>query len=372
MKPLLRVRPLARSLRGLLLCCSLGALYGCSGTASETPSPVPSATPEPTPQPTPEPTPYAGPVTTQQEYMSACEAELGEFPLFSCYDGVQIPITVTDASGTREAMRAEDLEDGEKCDRPSRLSGCVPFSYTGVKTNSRGSVFTFICRLYDFRSPIGTTSDGRPQVMFEDLGVIGHNPRTGASCFWAVPIDGKLFDGSFIPEPGSPEDASFYPERGFWYTLPDLAGSGCTTCHDNDPYIKTPWIEQVQVVPAFPRSDYHAVAADKLNALASVDDWSPAPLLKKAEAAPCLSCHRIASRFTCGSLAQDATGNKLRSMPTTAHFSQYPYSHWMDSFDASVLLSRYPTESAWNAAYGQAAQSVRECCTDKNSASCWE
>lgn len=365
MKNVLHALRLPRSSAHVCLFC-LSFLLACSREVVESP------TPQLTPTFTPEPTPYAGPVTDQQEYMRACEAELGEFPPFNCYEGVQIPITVTDSSGTRFVTREQDLEEGQKCDRPSRLSGCVPYSYVGVKTNSRGSLFTFICRLYEFRAPIGTTSDGRPLVMFEDLGVIGHNPRSGASCFWAVPIDGKLFDGTQIPRPGSDEDASFYPERGFWYTLPALAGSGCTTCHDNDPYVQTPWVQQVKVVPSVPLTSYHSVAADQLNALAQVTDWSPAQRLKEPDAAPCLSCHRLSNRFTCASLVEDATGDKLRIMPTTAHFSQYPYSHWMDSFDAAELQKRYPTEADWDAQYAAATRAIQQCCLDKSSTSCWE
>lgn len=355
-------------LSALLSAALLGV--ACSSLGEE---PTPTPTPlEPTPTPTATPVPYTGPVTTQAEYLQACEAELGPFPTFNCYDGTLLPITVTDADGTREVTDRSQLEDNLRCDKPSRLSGCVPYSYVGLHENARGSVFTTICRLYEFREPVGTLEDGRPRVLFEDLGVIGHNPTTGATCFWAVPIDGKLFDGTVIPRPGTPEDENFFPERPFWYTLPDQAGSGCMSCHDNDPYIHDPWVNQADVVPYHAKTDYHAVAADELNALANVSDWSPARYLKHPDAAPCLQCHRLADRFTCGTLAQDATGQKSLAMPTSAHYSQYPYSHWMDNFDPAVLAAVYPTQSDWDARFSKAVSTVESCCRTKNSKDCWQ
>jgi hypothetical protein len=306
----------------------------------------------------------AVPVTDMAGYMAACEAALGELPEFVCEEGVEIPITVTDSLGaTIDVLSESDLENGANCDRPLAVGGCIPHSRVGTKTNALGSTFTFVCRAYEFRAP--------GNVLYDDLGVIAQNPATGDSCFWAVPIDGHTFDGTVIPRPGSAEDASFYDDRGFWYTLPEIAGATCMRCHDNDPYIHTPAIEQTGQVPSQPLADYRVVAADDLNDLGNTSFWSAARTLVKDEADPCLACHRLSERFTCD-LAQYAAGRTGSQYGTSQSFRQWPRSHWMDDFDDANLARRFATEADWDLAYGAAVDAITDCCNDPSMPGCWE
>lgn len=300
-------------------------------------------------------------VTDLASYTAACEAALGDFPEFDCSEGVEIPITVTTGSTTIDVLAVSDLEGGTDCDRPLAVGGCIPHSRVATKTNATGSTYTFVCRAYEFRSP--------GNILYDDLGVIAQNPTTGDTCFWAVPIDGHTFDGSVIPRPGSPADAQFFPDRGFWYTLPEIAGATCMRCHDNDPYIHTPAIEQTGEVPSRPRAPYEVVARDVLNDLGGTSDWDNARVLAKPEAAPCLACHRLGERFTCG-LARYAAGRDTSGV--SASFRQFPRSHWMDSFDSANLLGDYPTEADWNVQFGAAVDAITDCCNDGSLPGCWE
>lgn len=304
------------------------------------------------------------PVTDMAGYMAACEAALGDFPDFVCEEGVEIPITVTTGTGPAvEVLFEGDLEGGTDCDRPLAVGGCIPHSRVGTKTNALGSTFTFVCRAYEFRAP--------GSVLYDDLGVIAQNPATGDTCFWAVPIDGHTFDGTFIPRPGSEEDAAFYGDRGFWYTLPEIASATCMRCHDNDPYIHTPAIEQTGQVPSQALVPFHPIAAENLNDLGNTSFWSLARTLVKEEAAPCLACHRLGERFTCD-LAQYAAGRTGSQYGASASFRQWPRSHWMDEFDNASLASRFATEGDWDLVYGAAVDAITDCCNAPSTPGCWE
>ncbi len=317
-------------------------LAGCSATSGSAPEAEPIV------------------VTDMASYTAACEEALGELPAFDCAEATELEITVTDpVSGIRTVVdELSDLEDGSNCDRPFYIGGCTPHTRIGQTTNSRGSTFVFICRAYEFRT----------QVLFDDLGLIGHDPVSGASCFWAVPIDGTTFDGSSIPRPGSAEDLTFFDDRPFWYTLDGLAQSTCMRCHDNDPYIHDPIIESAGIVPRHPLAPYRAVAEEALNERGSTQLWSPARKLVHPDAGMCTNCHRLSDRFTC-ELARDATGEKITA--TGQRFSEWPRSHWMDAFDAEVLTVTYPSLADWETTYGLAAQTVRDCCADPASTTCW-
>jgi len=329
------------------------ALFGLLVAVSGCPSPDAGDDASPTPMP----------VTDLASYLAACEDALGPFPDFVCEEGTEIPITVTDSAGTTTTVVFEsDLENGALCDRPLGVGGCLPGSRVGTKTNALGSTFTFVCRSYQFRAP-GT-------VLYDDLGVIAQNPATGDACFFAMPIDGHEFDGTDIPRPGTQEDAEFFPDRPFWYTLPQIADAACTQCHDNDPYIHTPAIEQTGQVPSQPLIPYQIVAASELNDLGSTSVWSPSRRLVAPAAAPCVGCHRLGERFTCD-LAQYAAGRTGALWGAGTEFREWPRSHWMDTFDDGALASRFATEAEWDAVYGEAVDTITDCCNSPSTPGCW-
>lgn len=333
----------------------LGGTGGTAGTAGTTLAPIE--------------------VTDLASYTAACEQVLGPWPTFDCYDGVQVPVHVTRPDGSvTEAVTEDALQDGWRCDRPSHLQGCVPYGRIGTLVGDNGSTWTFVCRSYSTPHPDGSlTNDGQLRVLFEDLGVIAQHPVTGDTCFWAVPIDGRHFDGTVVPKPASAQDADFFgPGQAFWYTLPQIAGAPCTACHDNDPYIHTPWADQTGVVPSHPLVPYEVVARDVLIGLGG-SSWSPARRIVHPDAANCVQCHELAERFTCGTPVDDATGRKSSWLGhTDAYLGQWPTDHWMDDFDSTALVGAWPTEESWDAEYAVAVDRIQQCCggTDPDGL-CW-
>jgi len=124
--------------------------------------------------------------------------------------------------------------------------------------------------------------------------MIGHNTETGATCFFESPDaiggDGHIeylrfgddgyLDGE-LPGPDEPEfDDAFIPPVG-----------ECSSCHQSDPFIHTPWIDQARlpddpsqpVLPevAGPESPYWVVGGA---------DWNRRTV--HIEGNGCVACHR--------------------------------------------------------------------------------
>lgn len=297
-------------------------------------------------------------VTDLASYLAACEAELGPWPQLDCRDTVEVPITVTNASGTTVVTHTSQLEDGAKCDRSS-IGGCAPGTRVGVAVNERGANTFFACRSYN-------DSPG-----FDEINVVWTLPETGATCFFGTPPEPDRYgEGHDLPRPGSPEDVAF-GAIPFWKTLEDLQGGDCLSCHDNDPVLRNPWIEQTGIVPpGNPLGPYHLVAHDVLQAGVE-QNWQPPRMVVHPDAAACLQCHRIGEGRSCR-LALEATNRDPRGLTTRWFVETWPINHWMPSHDPDQLVQSYPTEQAWEEAFGLAADTLAACCSDAPPEGCFE
>lgn len=293
------------------------------------------------------------PVTDLASYTSRCAELLGALPELRCADATPLPTPVTLNGVTHLATTTDHLEAGFRCDRPSGLSRCTPGSRVTVGETDQGVPFVLVCRQYEERPD---EPDG-----YDQIGVLASDPSTGATCFWSTPEDG-LRRSDPIPTPGSAEDEA-WGERSFWYTLEELRVNPCSQCHDNDPWVHTPWIHAAGI-PSNPLGPYVIVAQDELG-------WRLPPRLVHPEAAACTTCHHLAAGRSCA-LALDAVGLKTWQMPTSSAYSTWPGSHWMTSFDATEIAAQYATEDAWDATWGTAVSAIVRCCATPNDAVCWE
>ena len=166
---------------------------------------------------------YSGTYTYEQ-YTADCEKALGKIPKFSCVDGQVIPI-LNNISGP---VTAENhLGRGQQCDSPTHIRSdtaawtiganhCVPGSrigrlqpVTGFKDQTQ---IVFICRKYFPRNGSSyKDSSGKIKIeqtlIFDDVNVIAHNSKTGATCFFVNNINRNSpgwsgdngFDGRQVP-----------------------------------------------------------------------------------------------------------------------------------------------------------------------------
>jgi hypothetical protein len=302
-------------------------------------------------------TPIAPTEAPEPTYLQACTERLGPFPELSCADGELVPITVTGWQGVAQyAEGPDDLEDGIACDKPSLLSGCVTGSRAGAVTNEQGSTFVFVCRRYE---------DGAD---YAQVGVIGQSVE-GDTCFWSTPDDGRTFAGDVLPTPESAADLD-WEGIGFWYTFDQLAANSCMTCHDNDAWVHTPWIAQLDVVPSRPFTDYNVVMQDALVAQGG-SSWEHPRRLVDPHAEACTSCHHLAEGLS-SQLSLHAAGRPVDRLPTTRAYSQrWPTSHWMPAFDHATGET-FDDEASWNDAYAESLAAIERCTGGDDDAGCWD
>lgn len=270
-------------------------------------------------------------------YATQCVDEIGEIPAFSCADGVIIPVTVN-------GQTPMSFAPGMTCDRPSLLPNgsesdgqCVPNSRI-LDLSTADKQISVMCR-QKFIRPDGS-------LQFDEIDVIAHNPQTGATCWFQASANaGTVIDGTTVPAPTDPASTFFFNQPR------DVVHDGCGTCHDNDPFMYSPFVGQVWGhVPVNPLGPYYQVDVPGLG----FDAW-PTTMIAPRDST-CTGCHRIGVQETCGQLTDWATG---RAMPPGANplGASYPLSHSMPPFHGL-------TEHSWTQINQQAVNTIADCCLD--------
>lgn len=236
------------------------SIFGCANRVSESveaPSTLGLA-----------PDPGAPPITatpgTPLHHAQTCAQYLGPIPAMSCADAELMPITVDGV---------EVFDTPASCDRPSALTGTCE---AGERIAARY---------------IGTHHDGspRPEVVFVNfcrdggMGVIGHNAETGATCFFhinmAFPNDAR--------HPGS-NDPNY---DDYWQSADVVAADNCQGCHQADPWLHSPWIDQLRD-PDDPSLPLVPLTASKDSPYVVVGGGFTQPDHDGAPENACTSCHR--------------------------------------------------------------------------------
>lgn len=283
---------------------------------------------------------YAG---SYAEYALKCSAEIAAIPAFSCADGVTIPITVN-------GQTPPDYSKGMTCDRPALLPNgaesdgqCVPGSRI-LNLSTEAAQISVMCRQKQIR-PEGS-------LLFDEIDIIAHNPDTGATCWFQASADsGQSVDGTTVPSPTDAASSNFFnaPEA--------VVQDGCGVCHDNDPFMYSPFVGQVWAnVPVNPFGPYYQVDTPGMG----FDTWPTTQILPRDNT--CTGCHRIGVQETCGPLAELATGRAIAPGADPLGAS-YPLSHWMPPYHGQ-------TERSWDAINAASVDTIAACCLDPTLAVC--
>ncbi|MDO6587195.1 hypothetical protein Q4543_16905 [Salipiger sp. 1_MG-2023] len=295
--------------------------------------------------------------TPSAVYGQACSAAIGPIPSFDCAEGVAVPITVNGVEITDHVPQS--------CDRPALLDNghgpdgqCVPFSRI-LNLSTKTAQVSVMCRQKVFR---GATSTD-----YDEIDVIAHNPATGETCWFQAKGESAPVSGTAVP---SPTEAS---SAAFWAAPETVLADGCGTCHDNDPFMYSPFVGQVwDHVPTNPLGPYAHVDAGLGFARWPTHQMSPRDNT-------CLGCHRIGTGAltamdgaapmddfggkpgSCGQLAAWMTGAPFPGANAAAR--SWPLSHAMPP---DIGLS----EAAWREIYGEAIAQVQTCCAEPSQAQC--
>lgn len=234
------------------------------------------------------------------------------------------------------------------CANPSLLTGsCRQGSTLGQLTHGDVSM-AWICRdrYLDY--------DGT--VLYHDMAVIGHNRRTGATCFWDDVND-------VIHEDDAPPldllEASEEERARAIEQFPYNDGSRCISCHDHDPFVYTPYLQSTPWQSlAASKGPYHLVGLDGVPRSTGVME------LVSPEASPCTSCHRIGSNQTCGFFAPDALAAHKGSLyESQVHAAAEPGSpHWPLAYWMPGAPHAFDDFAQWESTYGDARAHILKCC----------
>ncbi|GFE64113.1 hypothetical protein [Litoreibacter roseus] len=272
-----------------------------------------------------------------QSYAEQCIEQVGPVPAFSCADGVTVPITV---DGT--LITSETFERNMDCDRPGLLSNgagtdgqCVPNSRI-LDLSTDTAQISVMCRQKHNRA--------EDILLYDEIDVIAHNPATGATCwFQAISHDRENpLDGALVASPTDRDDG------GFWVSPEEVAKDGCGICHDNDPFMYSPFMGQVwHEIPANPLGPYFHVGSEF-----GFGEW-PTETMEPRDNT-CLGCHRIGVARTCGELTDWMTGLET---PEGADIAarEFPMSHAMPPLHGL-------TRPAWQTFHGSSLAEIKFCC----------
>jgi hypothetical protein len=302
------------------------------------------------------------PVHSAQKYAELCVKELGEIPFFqkladgkystySCMDSTPIPMTVTDANG----MVTSPPAHADKCDKPEYIySMCEQGPRVAHRTNEDGTHWVLLCR---------KSQGGLSSSTFNDIAMIGHNPLTGKTCFFQNALYDKT-DGAHVPHPADVEKSA-----NLWSGVHGGLGSGieCSHCHDNDPFIHSPWIDgalDAQGHPVVPKMgvdpDFALGYNDGPYSIVNLkgQGWTMEKQLVSPEAAACTKCHRIGSgRWLEWTKRLDGSDDDFKQVTSDAYLA-FDKLHWMPP----DLRTENITEANWaDSKYAKALKFIQSC-----------
>lgn len=335
------------------------------------------------------------------DYANFCVQELGEIPFFKkrgngkydtfdCRDfvgedgeplpgveGALVPLSVDDeprdsCDPGESTVRTYDCVD--KCDRGmwltasnftglGRKAACQPGVTVTTGKNEQGSHWVLLCR------KVEKTSNNVSMLKtkrFNDIAIIGTNPKTGKTCFFQNKEDVGN-DGGRVTHPGDVARSG-----AIW---PSTPSSYCTgNCHAADPFVHSPWIDEAKrgngtpivpkmgVHPDFPISNME-LPYKVVNAQAQ--GFSIAPQMIGEEVAACATCHRVAGKAF-GEFAQWSVGegNAYYSKITDT-YKTFEKTHWMPPRLDGLTAENFG-ETRWQ----KAVDHIAKCAENANAAGC--
>ncbi|MFD2207092.1 hypothetical protein [Kiloniella antarctica] len=292
-----------------------------------------------TPHENPQKSSHKGKGQTSASYGNMCAAAIRDLPAFSCQTGALIPITIN--GGQTPNSYYPDMD----CDRPSLLplgknsdGQCIPYSRV-LNLSVGDAQVAALCRQKKIRT--------ESSVLYDEIDIVAHNAKDGSTCwFQAAGKNGQPIDGTLVPSPMKIAKAKDYKKvKAIWNTPAQTAKDDCGGCHDNDPFMYSPFIGQVwEHVPTDPEGWYKHLGQD-------FKDWKPVSLSTRNN--PCVGCHRLGVQFTSGQGTEEATG--LAEIANADEWAQtYPASHFMP-------VGNFHSQAQWNVIYAKAVDDILEC-----------
>ncbi len=214
-----------------------------------------------------------------KSYAAKCKAAIGvAVPEFDCNDGSFTEVPEGNDNGKPYGNFSR------KCDFPNVLNHeCDPGSRFKVLQNDDDVAMVAHCRK--------KSADANDKT-FGDIAVIQYNKKNGATCFYQQleDKDKKIRLKSKVEAPESGDAA--------WFTPAQTENVKCGECHDNGPFIRSPYLAHLKDVSGaaniLPGSHDHAFnGAGQPYAFVGDDfaGWKAWQVM--VEGTPCNDCHRM-------------------------------------------------------------------------------
>ncbi|MBC8066753.1 MAG: hypothetical protein IAG13_00340 [Deltaproteobacteria bacterium] len=258
------------------------------------------------------------------------------------------PIVTYHADLSTDPAVLEPAPEGAiTCANPSLLtSSCKQGSRLGQLQHG-DVMLRWICR---------DPEDDGGSTLYYDMGLIGQNVRTGATCFWDD-VDFVTHDDDMPPldlMEASAEQRARHTEV-FYHT----AGQTCVGCHDHDPFVYTPYLQSTPWLSvAIDKGPYWVVDLDG-GGHATGNSHLVSP-----EANACTSCHRMGSAKTCGLFAGDSLAqSKGAAYEQSVHDAAMPGSpHWRLAYwmpNGGLPIADF---DVWTTLFSGAREHILGCC----------
>jgi hypothetical protein len=292
--------------------------------------------------------PASGPAKADelQDFAAQCDAAVGTtVPDFDCDAGTEVPGQGNVFSGN---------QPGATCDEPNRLNKqCDPGSRFQVLVNSDSAYIVAHCR-----------KEGGDQGMYGDIAVIQYGRKNGATCFYQALRDGSQSHGN-MPGGSSAPGADSLPvkapsngQAGTLWIAPTAAASiGCGGCHDNGPFIRSPYLNGVTGPNMLPGSDDDTFNSTEPYAFvgAAFQNWKAYSVEVGNE---CNSCHRLGvSNIPVPDMAEKGTAMDFAIRATSDHEdSKNP-----TSSASPIWMERDPPQAQFDQQHADWAQAIHDC-----------
>lgn len=284
------------------------------------------------------------------EYARKCKEATGvDVPQFNCDNGTPVP---------ENHMTPGAVYPNGNCDAPNVLNKvCDPGSKFQVLVQTNDATVVAHCR---------KKGGG---AFYGDVAVIQYNQRNGATCFYQSQVQG--------PEqspPNSPtlpalvsapsNSAGTFP----WQAPRDTAATKCVRCHDNGPFVRSPYLAQLRNEPInrLPGTNDGAGRWDQrfswnrtlpYNFVGNdFQSWKSFAISVSGQGSGCLDCHRLAISSVAGVFAS-SLGTARALGPFATDLSQ-PHKN-PHSPNSPIWMK--PGQVYWSSSVGDEANAVSTC-----------
>ena len=314
------------------------------------------------------------------DYAIECDKAIGaSVPDFDCDAGTDVPGQGTIFSGQARTVT---------CDEPNRLNKqCDPESRFQVLFNDNIRFVVAHCRKQG-----GLDGRARLDGMYGDIAVIQYNSQNGATCFYQALTVGSPYKSDMpggkaakvkgvtavptkpVKAPKSAGTDLWFngaPDSARWYKPIETAKIGCGGCHDNGPFIRSPYINGVddknKSLPnnRLPGSDVESFNSTQPYAFVgeAFKTWKAWKVEFPPDKNTCNDCHRLGvssisvdskrvDRGTALDLAIRATSDQEVS-ESTAHTSQ-----WMPP---NMTVQPWGGQPVFKQTYNDQAMRIHDC-----------